>query len=435
MTYVPNVLLLTGAIPGSPHVGGIYLKDICLAYPQDRIACFVVNDNFFSPLPPELASMPFEYAALPDFYGTQDAPTAFNRVRSFFIRQYRWRTTSIYERIVAMGRREQVDTVWAVLNTPYLIHIARRVAQALNAHLLVTVWDPPISKLPAKHFDKFTRRFVLSAFDATLRQADKISVMSEEIGAEYTSIYHTPTVVMRHGIHENLRKPPQTANPQQAEFVIGYAGSLYAESEWGALIAALSSVDWQMAGRRIKIRFMGDKFPFPKYTPVNIEYLGWRSLEETIELLAEVDIAYLPYWFDAYFKDWVRLCFPTKLTTYLTAGRPVLYHGPQESSPAHFMRKYPIGVCCHSLQPDEILASIRTLMTDTALYNQSTQMGAVAIREELSLPIFLARFAAFMGITEGQLVPPALNKPPSTPPAGTGTPHPPTDHNRGAGDG
>jgi hypothetical protein len=134
-----------------------------------------------------------------------------------------------------------------------------------------------------------------------------------------------------------------------------------------------------------------------------IEYLGWQSPEKTIELMSQVDVTYLPYWFDRSHSLSVRLCFPSKLTTYLAAGRPVLFHGPKDSSPAHFFSRFPVGLCCHSLEEPEIIESLRRFIIDRKFYALATQAGQAALDQELDLRVFRRRFATLIGIEEEEL--------------------------------
>jgi len=133
--------------------------------------------------------------------------------------------------------------------------------------------------------------------------------------------------------------------------------------------------------------------------------LGWHSVEETIDLMAGVDVTYLPYWFDESYRLPARLSFPTKLATYLASGRPVLFHGPEDSSPSKFFRRFPVGLCCHSLKESEIIECLHRFATDREFYAMATSAGQTALDQELDLRVFLKRFAMLIGIEESELLP------------------------------
>ncbi|MBC8144735.1 MAG: hypothetical protein H7X80_04060 [bacterium] len=97
------------------------------------------------------------------------------------------------------------------------------------------------------------------------------------------------------------------------------------------------------------------------------------------------------------------MAFPTKLSTYLATGRPILYHGPHDSTPRRFFDRYPAAVCVHSLREDELIASLTSLAVDGELYRRCTAAGADALREELGHATTRKRFAEFIGLSESEL--------------------------------
>ena len=120
--------------------------------------------------------------------------------------------------------------------------------------------------------------------------------------------------------------------------------------------------------------------------------------------MSEVDVAYLPYWFDESYSIAVRLSFPSKFSTYLASGRPVFFHGPEDSSPANFIKKFPVGLCCHSLEESEIIRCLERFITDKDFYASATEAGQRALNQELNLDIFLSHFTELIGISKEKLL-------------------------------
>jgi hypothetical protein len=129
-----------------------------------------------------------------------------------------------------------------------------------------------------------------------------------------------------------------------------------------------------------------------------VEFAGTMSLTDTIKSLRQTDIAYVPYWFDHGHSHIVKTAFPSKISAYVAAGIPILYHGPKESTPTDFMDKYKIGLCCHSLNPNDILQSIRSLLLNQELRNTALLECQRALKEELGLDVMLERFAVLIGM-------------------------------------
>ncbi|MBC8233438.1 hypothetical protein H8E77_28145 [bacterium] len=414
---VPRILLLAGAPPVYGGGGKIFLHDLCLYYPRESLCCFAVCPNNRDSLPQDLDWLPIAYGSRPReaiSYGLRLRELGFQRlVRgiahpiSFLMWQYaKVQIRALIAQAVRFGKQHGVDMVWAVLDSPTLIYMAKRVTSALGAQLVTSVLDPPEYFLSMNScLDRISRRSLLREFEKVMRASVRCGVISEEMQSEYEKEYGVESVIMRHGIHPNRRKPPAKEPTGEKQFVIGFAGSLYAAREWRALLSALSKLDWRIDGLDITVLVVGNYADFLLQDKAHIKYLGWRSIEETIDLMSEVDVTYLPYWFDESYRMAVRLCFPTKLTTYLASGRPVLFHGPEDSSPASFFRRFPVGLCCHSLEESRIIECLYQFATDKEFYAAATDAGQAALEQELDLRVFLRRFATLIGIDEGELLP------------------------------
>jgi hypothetical protein len=402
---VPRVLLLRGG-PYGLDAGEVFLQDLCSHYPQGRLCQFSVLRHTHNALPKKWLGFPTSYAYQSRVMGLRRLGRISAWLTSFPLHQYIRRVCvpDLTVRAVRFARLQRVELVWAVLNDPTLVYLARRVATRLNVPLVVTIWDPPEYLAMNLDLDPVTTRILLREFAHTLRSAARRGVASEGMQSEYRRQYGVDSVVMIHGIHPKLRHPAATGPTEGNQFIIGFAGSMYTDREWQALLGALSSINWCLAGRDITLQVLGSTIRLQVQGKMRIEYLGWRPLEETVQLMSQVDVTYLPYWFNERYRLAVRLCFPNKLTTYLAAGRPVLFHGPEDSSPARFFHRFPVGVCCHSLEESQIIESLMRLALDHGFYASATQAGQLALDEELSLSIFLRRFSRLIDINEDELL-------------------------------
>lgn len=402
----PRVMLLSITPPGYRGVGVVYLRDLLLSYPRERICWFTFNYPTCGPIPTELAWVPVAYEPLPRQRGIVRFGQLVSRASGFCFRSYFHivRAKTIIARAVRFGRQHNVQLIWAALDDPMIIRIARHIAEALKVPLVSMVWDPPEYQAMYLGYDPLWKRRLLDEFGKVMRASVRCSVASEPMKDEYQTRYGVECVAMAHGIHPELWRPPATRLADDGRFVIGFAGGLYAQKEWEALLSALAKCGWRIEGREVTVRLLASSATFCLKEKLRIEYLGWRSLEETIELMSEVDVAYVPYWFDEAFRVSARLCFPGKITTYLAAGRPILFHGPEDSSPVRFLRRFPAGICCHSLDESEIIRSLSRFVNDPSFYASAAQAGRAALKEELSLSIFRRRFADFIGIREEELL-------------------------------
>jgi glycosyltransferase involved in cell wall biosynthesis len=304
---------------------------------------------------------------------------------------------ALVEQAARFGRAQHADLVWALLDSATLMAVAWRVARRLNLPLVVSVLDPPEYWTSHHRYAAVTEKAMLSEFERSMRAARRVAVISEGMQAEYRRRFGLDSILLRHGIHPSLVQSPARQPQPGSQLIIGLAGSLYGHEAQTTLFRALESTGWNIAGRAVRLRILSNSFNAQVPSYADIEFLGWRSVPETIRLLSDCDLLYLPYLFDPNFRYSAQLCFPTKLTAYLAAGRPVLVHAPLDSAPAQFLGRYAAGEVCGSLEPKDLLAACTRLLDDEARYGSATAAASEAIGEELGLHVFLRRFADLIG--------------------------------------
>ena len=407
-TGVPRLLLFTPVAPMPSGVGGIFLHDLCRMYPGESLAACVVSDDPASVRIPYLPADRTLAVPRPPEYG-------FNRLGRHVTRATRavaerWvrrrHVASVVHSAARFGKRFGAALLWVPLSSPTALHAAAPLARELGVPLLTTVWDPPEYWL--RHYwglEGAALAALMRSFADAMRVSVRCGVMSEEMARTYREQFGTAGVVMRHGIAEERWLPPAAGLAADATLTIGFAGSMYARDEWQALLRALDSVDWRVAGRRVRVRVCGPGWDLPLASRAHVELLGWRTVDETIALMSECDLCYLPYWLAPEFAVVTRLAFPTKLSTYLASGRPVLFHGPADSSPAHFFGKYRAAACCHSDAAPALIGAITSLVEDPAAYARAVREGRRALAAEFTQRLFRQRFADLLGIDEPLLAP------------------------------
>jgi hypothetical protein len=403
----PRLLLLTAIAPGRVNIGRTYVRDLCLLYPRDRICCVHLH-----PLPdhvksPELDWLPMAFVPGPPEFGYRKLGEIVARLTRPVIEALIDVVVSprLVRRIARYGEEQQAELVCAILHGPTSIRVAKAVAASLRVPLVTLVWDSPAQKLAEHFMHGATRSRLLARFGSAIRAAVRCGVMSEGMKQRYQRDYGTPCTVIRYG-HRRAHEigEPQRQSPDRP-IIIGFAGAMYTPVEWETLIGALSGRDWRLAGRDVVIRVFGSLIHQRASGPVRIEYLGWRKTDDMLRQLSQMDVAYLPYRFDEAYREQTQLAFPSKLSTYVTARIPVFYHGPRGSSAALFLDKYPVGVACHSLDPDAIIQSLERLVSDPVLRERAIRTCDDAFDQELSGAVFRRRFAELIGIPEDDLLP------------------------------
>ena len=397
---LPRILLISATTPGEESTGGVYLRTICDAYPKGLISAFTVTATQRFKVPKGMEWLPMAFAPKPTLLPSPAHPHKAIRLAQLRAWSATIRTVilGLVQEISRFAKRQGTDLVWVVLNDPLLFKIAWRVARAINVELVSMVWDPPEYLIRNLNLRPWMDRSLQREFDHTLRMSRLCGAISENMACEYKNKYGIPALTMMHSIDVRHSYRPCSKLRGPNRLIIGFAGSLYARQEWEALLGALSDANWIVAGRNVSIQFMGGGDPSSVTTGMPVQRLGWRSQSEAIRLLSEVDVAYLPYWFDKRFAIATRLSFPSKLTAYAAAGKPVLFHGPVDSSVTGFFEQYPMGVVCHSLLAQNILQSL-AIFTNPKFYATAAQATDRAFSEVFDWRVSRLRVARFFGVS------------------------------------
>jgi hypothetical protein len=109
---IPKVLLITGTPPGSQGVGGIFLHDLCLAYPKDHICCFAITWPKYMSISHDLDWLPIAYVKEPRLrisaIGSQIAYFSGLFLRTYF---FSLKKNYLKSLVVDFGKRHNVDTM------------------------------------------------------------------------------------------------------------------------------------------------------------------------------------------------------------------------------------------------------------------------------------------------------------------------------------
>ena len=396
-----KVLLLTDIPPCRNFTAGLVLDRLVNFLPPEQIAiCAVVNPVLNPEIPAELKSLPKLLLKKPREASVRVLPRKVGDLSAFvfeLIQSVRVRY-QLLPKIVDFANQQQVDAIWVVLQGQTMVRLARQVSLKLGLPLLTQVWDPFGWWLRANQIDGITRRRWLTEFNEVIRHSASCATASWAMSEIYSNQYGVRNQPVIAGLPRELALKPATHPHAGDEFIIGIAGQFYAQAEWGCLINSLNQVSWKMAGQRIRIRVMGSGFQSFTQAPASFEYLGWQSQEETIRLLSETDLLYMPYWFSEEFKEESSSSFPSKLVTYFAAGRPVFCHAPAYASPAKYIKQHKAGYLCESLDPTAVLKYLEQAITDTELYREMASNGTSCFMRDFTLERMKETFMQFLNI-------------------------------------
>lgn len=391
--------------PDSRHAGGIWLAEFARLIPDGKLdICLLVQPGEREASKSE---RPYHRVVAMRERGLTFLP---RRARSlsrpaFDLIQRRAHTERIVREIAKFANAVHSELLLVTLTGPTTLAIASQLGERLRMPLLTLVWDPPEYYLQsAFQLNKLSRQSYVALFGRALSSARACIVMTDAMKARYEQRYGARCIVAHHGLPRDLWRPgAYNDDARTAELVIAYAGSMYARQEWHALLAALDKTKWRIAGRDVRVRLYGAHLDYMAASvPRCIEFLGWHDEDSTVAELSRASVAYLPYWFDQRFELATRLCFPTKLSTYVAAGCPILFHGPPEASAATFVRDYELGTCCHSVDADAIVSALERV-ADPKLRPSVSRGMQRALEEVFDARHFREAFAALLDVPPNQL--------------------------------
>lgn len=396
----PRILGISGTIPGEPGVGGVILSDLIRSFPDGVLSFIPIVSPHVIDLGWLARGVGIQGHAIRR-YETGWRPVnglageAMGRVarRIKFGRHCR----QLVDEICRNEAAQSADVVWAILDCPTVIEIATQIAEQLNKPLVVLIWDSPELLINQLHIDRWSAAAMIRQFHSTIRKARSVGVICEQMRQTYANdIGPNNYIILRHGIQKQLWADTQPKN--NGRITIGFAGSITAAKPFEAMVRTLNENNWLIDGKPVVLRLIGSRYLLDSRQAQQIEYFGWRSLSDTIRLLSECSLLYLPQPFSASLRPLAELSFPTKLTTYLAAGRRVLLHAPEYASVVDFMRKYPVGKVCDSLESEAIAGALLEL--DSLPETEIQTAIAGARHDEFNQHVFVNRFRELVGMEQ-----------------------------------
>jgi hypothetical protein len=204
-------------------------------------------------------------------------------------------------------------------------------------------------------------------------------VVSENMLKDYKLKYGVDCVIVRHA----LANPCDTTisiNDTQ-KIYIGFAGTLYDQSQLTSLICALRELNWMYKDKEIILRIIGNTYIFKcLFSPCNIQLYGRRNVEETKLILEESHFNFLPIPLKKEWKTFAKYSFPTKLSTYLAAGRPVLVQAPKDSAASDFCSENNIGCICSSVDINHVKKCILEMLNENDNLNYQENVGKACVK-------------------------------------------------------
>ena len=394
MTDPPKILILTNVMPGDFGVGSIYLRDLLKDYPNEKVCFFSIEhiptqENlqkwscFYSK--PPCGRMRFDIMTL----GVSEA------VLSSADRLSIW--SNVFSDIIAFAHREKPDILVSVLFGTWIVRNTVIVQKALGLPLISIIWDPPGYLAHFRRRTGLGKLLLLNSFRNALYNSSAICFPSHAMSNSVPELHDVASTVLIHGVDRQLFRPPSKDNTiaPRSCFRIAFSGSMYAKENWVCLFLALDELNWRLADKPVEIVCCGNYLAFERFKrPVNLRILGYRSFSDQLDVIADSDLSYLPYWFRPEHKETAQFSFPNKLSIYLAACCPVLFHGPDYSSIPSTSHLTGLGPVCLSLDSHELASCLQQY---SEMSVESYRENILELREqEFNAQVFRSRFKSII---------------------------------------
>ena len=399
-----KILLLTDLPPCEEYTAGLVLSAMARFVPAGSLCCFaVVNPTIPVRISPEFSGLPIEFHRKPNENWTWvPRRRPFGRGANAFVNAGErltnaWSVNPLIDKAVAFAHAQGVDRIWAVLEGQTMIRMAEPVAERLGVPLHTHVWDPFSWWATANGLDPRTTNSVQAMLDRAVSRSKAVATASQPMADLYTERFGARALPVIASHPGGLAKTPPPKISSDGKLLIGMAGQFYAAAEWLSLLEAMRAANWTIAGREVHIVVMGPQRP-PQMDERHITFLGWKTQAQAAEILSCCDLLYCPYPFNPAMREVSEFSFPSKLVLYLAAGRPIVFHGPDYSAPAAYVRRNECGLVADRLFPSAVYNAFERLITTPELYESSAESSKRAFAQDFTLISMQRAFSQFLDL-------------------------------------
>jgi hypothetical protein len=394
-----KILLLTDVPPCKQFSGALLTYHLCQTIPQEDIVCVAVRNKDLSYVnTAEDLSIETKYFTKPrenTFWCLNGKISVF----TYFYERYNefFQIPKLARQIIDFGRQQNVDRIWCGLQGQTMIRLAKLVTNGLKLPLLTQVWDHPIWWMGHNQIDKFTSQRIYKQYEDILSMSVVCGAASFEMARRIVENNHIVSIPLVSCLpNEWARKPKKFLPKNKKNILFGFCGQTYANEAIDAIIGGLDSMDWMINERQVKLRYLGYHISLGGLYKRNVEFLGYRSQEETIDLLAECDLLLCPYITDPKYRLVAQTSFPAKLTTYLATGVPILFVGTTDSSPGLFLAENDAGYLHSDLSSEKLIGCLQKIFSNRSQYESISKNASIAFHKYLTMEKQAELFSQFL---------------------------------------
>lgn len=232
------------------------------------------------------------------------------------------------------AKKHNARAIWVVMHNA-VVAVAAALIRRGNLPVHLTVHDDPAfaNALRSKRYFALIP-WIEHEFAFTMRHAQSIDVIGQGMAERYRKRFGVDSVIVHRALDEPIAQSP-AYDRSKFGLRVGVLGSTYSYDQLPLIARAVELAAKRLAvpGRLLIVgRSHGERLKAEMSGRVEVDVTGHISEADAIPLLHDCFALYLNYPFGRRDAVLRQTSFPTKLSTYIQAARPLLLHVPPDSS-------------------------------------------------------------------------------------------------------
>jgi len=127
-----------------------------------------------------------------------------------------------------------------------------------------------------------------------------------------------------------------------------------------------------------------------------VVFHGYLSPSESLNVQKNADILFLPLGFRTTIPEVIKTSAPFKMAEYMSSGRPILVHAPQDSFLCWYFKKYNCGLVVDVNDPAMLAKEINRIITDKDARRQAAENALARASADFDLKQKQTEFLEFL---------------------------------------
>lgn len=364
----PRLFVLAAFAPEGGYGGGVVVRNMLEDYPAEKLMFYRQHPHYY----------PISNSWRPEIprktYPFRVAGRRFKIVDHFWQKfGYRLEARTNAWAASLAARSFGAQAIWAIMDLKTL-HALDRFMDICPIPIHLSVHDDPIifSKFRNYHWRSTE---IDEVFARCLRRARSCDCISERLSKHYQEKYQVEPFVLTRGVDLRDHDRSLVTRSFQDRISIVLSGHLYCPAPWPQNLLEALAIMRNDKNLPVELHVTGDSF---KHVGKFVFSHGMVPEVKYEELLRKMDIGYASSPLTPSGRELAATSFHTKVVTYIGAGLPFLYHGPQDSTVGDLLQEYQCGVIVESQDSREIMAGFLKVIEN---YESMRQECCRAARE------------------------------------------------------